>query len=93
MKFVDGAPLFAAVIGSGNDYGISAEREMEQKRRYYFAAWTLVIWDVDLQADGVVRMYTSATGTGMPTSVYVRGGNCRRRASRSWLDYDRWQNV
>ena len=57
MKFVDGAPLFAVEVRSEGDYGPRAEREMAKKRADYFAAGTLVVWDVDLLGADVVRVY------------------------------------
>lgn len=57
MKFLDGAPVFAAEIRSENDYGSEAELEMALKRKDYFAAGTLVVWDVDLLSDDVVKVY------------------------------------
>ena len=57
MKFLEGAPAFAAEIRSENDYGREAEAEMAAKRRDYFAAGTLVVWDVDLLSEDVVRVY------------------------------------
>lgn len=47
-KFLDGAPVFAAEVRSENDYGESAEEAIAAKRRDYFAAGTLVVWDVDV---------------------------------------------
>ncbi len=57
MKFLEGAPAFAAEIRSENDYGREAETEIAAKRRDYFAAGTLVVWDVDLLSEDVVRVY------------------------------------
>jgi Uma2 family endonuclease len=57
MKFFDGAPAFAAEVRSENDYGEAAEKEMAAKRRDYFDAGTLVVWDIDLLGDDVVRVY------------------------------------
>jgi Uma2 family endonuclease len=57
MRFLEGAPVFAAEVRSENDYGDAAEREMANKRRDYFAAGTLVVWDVDLLGDDVVQVY------------------------------------
>lgn len=57
MKFLEGAPVFAVEVRSENDYGAKAEREMRAKRDDYFAAGTLVVWDVDLLSDEVVRVY------------------------------------
>jgi Uma2 family endonuclease len=60
MKFVQGAPIFAAEVRSEGDCGLKAEREMAAKRADYFAAGTQVVWDVDLQSAEVVRKYTAA---------------------------------
>ena len=59
MKFLEGAPIFAAEVRSEDDYGRSTERAMAQKRADYFAAGTLVIWDVDLLSPDVIKSYTS----------------------------------
>ena len=71
MKFLEGAPAFAAEIRSENDYGREAEAEIAAKRRDYFAAGTLVVWDVDLLSVDVVRVYR-ASDPDSPTS-YRRG--------------------
>ena len=55
-RFLDGAPIFAAEVRSENDYGEKAEREMAEKRADYFAAGTLVVWDVDVLRERVVRV-------------------------------------
>ena len=57
MKFLTGAPAFAVEVRSENDYGPAAERELAGKRRDYFAAGTLVVWDVDLQSEQVIKVY------------------------------------
>ena len=57
MKFLEGAPVFAAEMRSENDCGMTAERAMADKRADYFSAGTLVVWDVDLLSDDVVRAY------------------------------------
>ena len=57
MKFYQGAPVFAVEVRSEGDYGPRAEREMAKKRADYFAAGSLVVWDVDLLSDDVVRVY------------------------------------
>ena len=57
MKFYQGAPVFAVEVRSEGDYGPEAERQMLQKRTDYFAAGTLVVWDVDLLSEDVVRVY------------------------------------
>ena len=71
MKFFQGAPAFAAEVRSEGDYGPAAERAMAEKRAHYFAAGTLVVWDVDLLSDDVVRVYRPAAPDA-PT-VYRRG--------------------
>lgn len=71
MKFVNGAPEFAVEIRSENDYGPRAERKIAAKIRDYFAAGTLVVWDVDLRGENVVRVYRANEPT-RPT-IYRRG--------------------
>jgi Uma2 family endonuclease len=56
-RFLDGSPIFAAEVRSETDYGEKAEREMAEKRADYFAAGTLVAWDVDVPRERVVRVY------------------------------------
>src|SRR5205823_128129 len=63
MRFVDGPPTFAAEVRSDNDYGASAEEEMATKRRDYFTAGTLVVWDVDILAETVKCYSITATET------------------------------
>jgi Uma2 family endonuclease len=60
MKFFDSAPVFAVEVRSEGDYGPRAERAMAAKRADYFAAGTLVVWDVDLLSDDVVRVYRAS---------------------------------
>lgn len=71
MKFYEGAPVFAVEVRSESDYGPTAEREIAQKRADYFAAGTLVVWDVDLLYDEAVYVYR-ASDPDNPT-VYKRG--------------------
>ncbi|MEW6130462.1 MAG: Uma2 family endonuclease [Acidobacteriota bacterium] len=61
MKFLDGAPAFAVEVRSEHDYGAKAEREMAEKRRDYFAAGTLVVWDVDLLGEEIIKAYKADT--------------------------------
>jgi Uma2 family endonuclease len=70
-KFINGAPIFAAEVRSEGDYGPSAEREMAEKRADYFKAGTLVVWDVDVLKEMVVRVYRSSDRTD-PT-LYGKG--------------------
>ena len=60
MKFFPAPPAFAAEVRSENDYGPAAERAMADKRADYFAAGTVVVWDVDLLGDVPVRKYVAA---------------------------------
>ena len=53
MRFIEGVPTFAVEVRSENDYGDAAEGEMSAKRADYFAAGTLVVWDVDPVAETV----------------------------------------
>jgi Uma2 family endonuclease len=45
-------------VRNENDYGPKAEREIRAKIADYFAAGTLVVWDVDLQNEEVLAKYT-----------------------------------
>ena len=56
-KFFEGAPVFAVEVRSESDYGPKAEAKMAKKRRDYFAAGTLCVWDVDLQSPDVIKAY------------------------------------
>jgi Uma2 family endonuclease len=69
-RFLEGAPIFAVAVRSPEDFGDIAERAMAEKRQDYFAAGTLVVWDVDMLRDYVVRVYR-ATDPHTP-SVYAR---------------------
>jgi Uma2 family endonuclease len=71
MKFLEGAPAFAAEVRSENDYGLTAEREMAEKRADYFAAGTLIVWDVDLLSEDVIKVYRGSD-LDNPT-IYRRG--------------------
>ena len=71
MKFFEGAPVFAVEVRSEGDYGPRAERRMAQKRSDYFAAGTLVVWDVDLLGADVVRVYRASDPN--KAIVYHRG--------------------
>jgi Uma2 family endonuclease len=60
MRFVEGSPTFAVEVRSENDYGDASEAEMAAKRADYFAAGTLVVWDVDPLAE-TITCYRAAT--------------------------------
>lgn len=50
-KFLQGTPIFAVEVRSEGNYGVTAQRHSAVKRRDYFAAGTLVVWDVDVLRD------------------------------------------
>ncbi len=56
-KFFQGAPAFAVEVRSEGDYGPAAEPALSGKIADYFAAGTLVIWDVDLLGTDLIRSY------------------------------------
>ena len=70
MDFVPGPPTFAVEVRSKGDYGPAAEREMADKRADYFQAGTMIVWDVDPEAE-VVRVYR-ADDPGHP-ATFVKG--------------------
>jgi Uma2 family endonuclease len=70
MSFVQGAPVFAAEVRSEGDYGPHAEDGIARKRADYFAAGTLVVWDVDLLGADVVKVFRSG---GAEPAIYRRG--------------------
>lgn len=71
MKFGDGAPIFAVEVRREADYGPRAERRMAEKRADYFATGSVVVWDVDLESEEVVRVYRSSSPS--DTTFYRRG--------------------
>ena len=73
MSFLQGAPRFAVEVRSENDYGPSEDLAIKKKIADYFAAGTLVVWDVDLLSEDVVRVYR-ASDPQHPT-LYRRGQN------------------
>jgi Uma2 family endonuclease len=64
--FVDGPPTFAVEIRSPEEYGPAAEKALAAKRADYFEAGTLVVWDVDPQAQTI-----SSYRSDMPTTPMV----------------------
>jgi len=60
MEFLEGAPIFAVEVRSKAVYGPAAEREMAARRADYFACGTLVVWDVDLLSEDVVKVYRAS---------------------------------
>lgn len=70
-NFLEGAPVFAVEVRSKDDYSEKAEKRIAAKIADYFAAGTLVIWDVDALRDQVVRVYR--TNDPHNPTVYGRG--------------------
>jgi Uma2 family endonuclease len=70
MRFIEGPPTLAVEVRSENDHGPAAEREMAAKRADYFAAGTLVVWDVDPEAE-LIHVYRAADPSNPVT--YGRG--------------------
>jgi Uma2 family endonuclease len=52
VRFMEGSPIFAVEVRD-SDGGIEAESEIAGKRADYFAAGTLVVWDVDPSSERV----------------------------------------
>lgn len=71
MKFLEGAPVFAVEVRSAGDYGRKAEEEITRKLSDYFATGTLVVWDVDLLSEDVVKVYRVSEPKKL--TVYRRG--------------------
>ena len=61
MDFIQGPPTFAVEVRSKDGYGALAEREMAAKRADYFAAGTLIVWDVDTKGE-CIHSYSAAGG-------------------------------
>jgi Uma2 family endonuclease len=70
MRFIEGPPTLAVEVRSENDYGPAPEQEMAAKRADYFQTGTLVVWDVDPEAE-CIRVYRAADPAN-PTT-YRRG--------------------
>jgi Uma2 family endonuclease len=60
MRFIEGPPTCAVEVRSENDYDTAAEHAIAAKRVDYFAAGTLVVWDVDPIAETVTVYRASA---------------------------------
>lgn len=74
MRYYPEVPVFAVEVRSEGDYGPAMEEELEAKRADYFAAGTLVVWDVDLlSASVVIQKYTKAKGEQTPEATFTRG--------------------
>lgn len=53
MRFIDGAPDFAAEVHIENDYGPMAAVDQAAKRADYFLAGTQTVWDVDPKTETI----------------------------------------
>jgi len=71
LGFAEGPPAFAAEVRSEGDYGSQADAAIAAKRDDYLAAGTLVVWDVDLIGEDVIRVYRADTPS--TPIVYRRG--------------------
>lgn len=69
--FLEGTPIFAVEVRSTDEYGPKAEARMAQKRADYFAAGTIVVWDVDVLREKVVRVYRTADPAN--ATIYAAG--------------------
>lgn len=56
-EVLSGTPLLAVEVRDPGEYGDEAERRMAAKRADYFAAGTLVVWDVDVLRENLIRAY------------------------------------
>lgn len=70
MKFINEAPLFAVEVRSENDYGNSAEMKLAAKRRDYFECGTKAVWDVDLENEEVIKLYSTHEHT--PVQIFKK---------------------
>jgi Uma2 family endonuclease len=62
MDFIDGTPTFAVEVRSKDDYGPARDREYADKRKDYFFAGTIAVWDVD-PLGKTVTLYKAADPT------------------------------
>ena len=56
-RLLSGAPALAVEVRSPEDYGLAGERRLAAKRADYFAAGSLVVWDVDVLREGCIRVH------------------------------------
>jgi Uma2 family endonuclease len=86
--FLDGPPVFAVEVRSDSDESPKGHRAMADKRRDYFDAGTLVVWDVDLFGEIVVRSYRAEAPDKPET--YLRGqlANAEPAVPGWWMPVD-----
>jgi Uma2 family endonuclease len=70
-KFPIGGPIFAAEIRNSWEHGPAIDAAYAAKRADYFATGTLVVWDVDLQSEDVVKVYRASDLDSF--TIYRRG--------------------
>ncbi len=70
MAFIDGPPALAVEVRDEVDNGARSPADISAKRADYFAAGTLVVWDVDPEAE-LIHAYR-ATDPERPTT-FARG--------------------
>lgn len=71
MDFGEGSPTFAVEVRSKDDYGPAKDRAYADKRKDYFFAGTLAVWDVD-PLGKTITLYRAADPT---APVVFRPGN------------------
>lgn len=71
VRVMMGVPALAVEIRSPDDYGPAAERRLARKRADYFSAGTLVVWDVDVLREELIRVYRAEDPE--EPDVYRRG--------------------
>jgi len=79
MDFYPEAPIFAVEVRSKNDYGPEAERAIHAKIADYFAAGTLVVWDVDLLNEEVIAKYSAPNA--ITPRIFRRGEEADAQAA------------
>ena len=70
-RFLNGASVFAVEVRSESNFGEAAKNALRRKRSDYFASGTLVVWDVDVLGDQVVRVYRATSPE--QATVFGRG--------------------
>jgi Uma2 family endonuclease len=71
MDFLPGAPAFAVEVRSKKDYGPAAEAAIAKKIRDYFDAGSLVVWEIDLLSDDVIKVYRATSPDNL--TIHRRG--------------------
>jgi Uma2 family endonuclease len=61
-EFIEGTPALAVEVRSPGDYTPAGEAALQEKIAEYFAAGTLVVWDVDVREE-LIRCYRASEPT------------------------------